>query len=113
MDCLFCKIAAGEIPAKLLYENEFVVAFDDINPQAPQHKLIIPRKHIATLNDLSPEDTVLIGHMAEAAQKMAKHLGIADEGYRFLMNCNRGAGQTVFHIHAHLLGGRQMKWPPG
>ena len=113
MDCLFCKIAAGEIPAKLLYEDDFVVVFDDINPQAPHHKLIIPRKHIATLNDLSGEDAVLIGHMAEAAKKMAKNLGIAEEGYRFLMNCNRGAGQTVFHIHAHLLGGRQMKWPPG
>lgn len=113
MDCLFCKIAAGEIPAKLIYEDEQVVAFDDINPQAPHHKLIIPRKHIATLNDLSSDDNVLVGHMAQTAQKIAKDLGIADEGYRLVMNCNRGAGQTVFHIHAHLLGGRHLSWPPG
>lgn len=113
MDCLFCKIAAGEIPAKLIYEDDYVVAFDDINPQAPHHKLIIPRKHIATLNDVSSEDSALVGHMAITAQKIAKELGIADEGYRLVMNCNRGAGQTVFHIHAHLIGGRHMSWPPG
>lgn len=113
MDCLFCKIATGEIPAKLIYEDELVVAFDDINPQAPHHKLIIPRKHIATLNDLSPTDNALVGHMVQVVQKIANDLGIAENGYRLVMNCNRGAGQTVFHIHAHLLGGRQMVWPPG
>ncbi len=113
MDCLFCKIAAGEIPTKFIYEDDFVVAFDDINPQAPHHKLIIPRKHIATLNDLPMEDNALLGHMVQAAKKIAADLGIANEGYRLVMNCNRGAGQSVFHIHAHLLGGRQMLWPPG
>lgn len=113
MDCLFCKIASGEIPAKLLYEDELVVAFDDIHPKAPHHKLIIPRKHIATLNDVSTADNALVGHMVQVVQKMAKDLGIADEGYRLVMNCNQGAGQSVYHIHAHLLGGRQMTWPPG
>ncbi|HSW70090.1 MAG TPA: histidine triad nucleotide-binding protein [Gammaproteobacteria bacterium] len=113
MDCLFCKIASGEIPAKLIYEDPQVIAFDDINPQAPHHKLIIPRKHIATLNELSVEDNALLGHMVQAAKKIAVELGIAEEGYRLVMNCNSGAGQSVFHIHAHLLGGRQMKWPPG
>jgi len=112
-DCLFCKIATGTIPAKLIFEDDQVVAFDDIHPQAPHHKLIIPRKHIATLNDLSESDNALLGHIVQTAQKIAKQLGIADEGYRLVMNCNRGAGQTVFHIHAHLLGGRQMIWPPG
>ena len=113
MDCLFCKIADGAIPAKIIYRDDQVIAFDDINPQAPQHKLIIPLKHIATINDLSPEDNHLIGHMLQTAKKLAKELNIADEGYRLVMNCNAGAGQTVFHIHAHLLGGRLMMWPPG
>ncbi len=113
MDCLFCKIASGEIPAKLVYSDDLVVAFDDINPQAPQHKLIIPRKHIATLNDLAVEDNALIGHMFQTAKKLAHDLKLADDGYRVVMNCNRGGGQMVYHIHAHLLGGRQMTWPPG
>lgn len=113
MDCLFCKIAAGEIPAKLVYEDDKAVAFDDINPQAPHHTLIIPRKHIATANDILPEDNALIGHLFQVAKKLAGDLGIADEGYRLVMNCNQGAGQTVFHIHAHLLGGRPLSWPPG
>ncbi|HSW93647.1 MAG TPA: histidine triad nucleotide-binding protein [Gammaproteobacteria bacterium] len=113
MDCLFCKIAGGEIPAKLIYEDKDIVAFDDINPQAPHHKLIIPRKHIATLNDLSPDDNALLGQMVQAAKSIANQLEIAETGYRLVMNCNRGAGQSVFHIHAHLLGGRQMLWPPG
>jgi len=111
MDCIFCKIAAGEIPAKLLYEDELVVAFDDINPQAPHHKLIIPRKHIATLNEVLPEDNEILGHMVHAAQQLAQDLGIAKTGYRFLMNCNRDAGQTVFHVHAHLLGGKKLAGP--
>ncbi len=113
MACLFCKIASGEIPANIVYRDELVVAFDDINPQAPQHKLIIPLKHIPTLNDLSPDDNALVGHIAQTAKKLAQELHIADQGYRLVMNCNSGAGQTVFHIHAHLLGGRQMAWPPG
>ena len=113
MDCLFCKVAAGQIPAKIIYRDDVVVAFDDINPQAPQHKLIIPLKHISTLNDLQPEDNELIGHMLQTAKKLAKNSDIADAGYRVVMNCNAGAGQTVFHIHLHLLGGRPMLWPPG
>jgi histidine triad (HIT) family protein len=113
MDCLFCKIIAGEIPAKVIYQDENVVAFDDINPQAPHHKLIIPRKHIATINALEATDNELVGHMVQTAKKLAAELKIADEGYRLVFNCNPGAGQTVFHIHAHLLGGRRMMWPPG
>jgi histidine triad (HIT) family protein len=113
MDCLFCKLASGSIPANIIYRDELVMAFDDINPQAPQHKLIIPLKHIATLNELLPEDNALVGHMVQTAKTLAKELNIADEGYRLVMNCNAHAGQTVFHIHAHLLGGRHMTWPPG
>lgn len=112
-DCLFCKIASGAIPAKIAYQDDQVVAFDDINPQAPYHKVIIPRKHIATLNDANDEDQPLLGHMAKTAANLAKTLNIAESGYRVVMNCNKGAGQTVFHIHFHLLGGRQMTWPPG
>jgi histidine triad (HIT) family protein len=113
MDCLFCKIAKGEIPAKIIYQDDQVVAFDDINPQAPHHKVIIPRKHIATLNDMQSDDCELIGQMAMAATKIAKDLGLAENGYRVVMNCNAAGGQTVFHIHLHLLGGRSMTWPPG
>lgn len=113
MDCLFCKIANSEIPAKIIYQDDKIVVFDDINPQAPVHKIIIPRKHVATLNDLQPEDTTLVGHMIQSAVKLAQELGIAQEGYRLVNNCNAGGGQTVFHIHMHLLGGRQMSWPPG
>lgn len=113
MDCLFCKIAAGDIPADIIYQDDQIVAFSDINPQAPIHKLIIPQKHISTLNDLHDEDGDLIGHMTQSAALLAKQLNVAEEGYRVVFNCNAGAGQTVFHIHLHLLGGRQMKWPPG
>ena len=113
MDCLFCKIAKGEIPANIIYQDEQVIAFDDINPQAVHHKIIIPRKHIATLNDLQDDDKTLIGHITKTAATLAKKIGIADEGYRLVANCNRGAGQTVFHIHFHLLGGRPLGWPPG
>jgi histidine triad (HIT) family protein len=113
LNCLFCKIVAGEIPAKLVYQDDQVAAFDDINPQAPHHKLIIPKQHIATLNELKPEDSNVVGHMVQTAKKLAQELHIADDGYRLVMNCNAGAGQTVFHIHLHLLGGRQMTWPPG
>jgi histidine triad (HIT) family protein len=113
MDCIFCKIAAGTIPTTLIYQDEIVIAFNDLHPQAPIHKLIIPRKHIATLNDLKTEDKALIGHMLYIAKQLASELKIADQGYRTLMNCNDYGGQTVFHLHMHLLGGRIMHWPPG
>jgi histidine triad (HIT) family protein len=113
MDCLFCKIAQGDIPAKIVYRDDFTIAFHDINPQAPHHIIIIPHKHIETLNDLHEDDSELIGYMTETAVKIAKQLNIADEGYRFVINCNANAGQSVFHIHAHLLGGRRLTWPPG
>jgi histidine triad (HIT) family protein len=112
-DCLFCKISAGEIPADIIYETENVVAFRDINPQAPTHALIIPRKHIATINDLTLDDNAEVGKLFLAAAAIARNEGIADDGYRVTMNCNAAAGQTVFHLHLHLLGGRQMTWPPG
>lgn len=112
-ECVFCKIAHGELPAKLVYQDDSVVAFPDMHPKAPQHLLIIPRRHIATLNDLGPEDTLLAGHLLQVAKQLAAQLGIADAGYRVLMNCNEDGGQAVFHIHLHLLGGRVMHWPPG
>jgi len=113
MDCLFCKIAAGEIPAKTVYRDDMVVAFEDINAQAPHHLLIIPQKHIATLNDLHNEDDELVGHIVQTGAMLAKQLNMASEGYRLVFNTNAGAGQSVFHIHAHLLGGRRLNWPPG
>lgn len=113
MDCLFCKIVAREIPATIIHEDEQVIAFRDVNPQAPTHALIIPRRHIATLNDLQGSDSVLIGHMLFTATQIARTEGIEDSGYRVVMNCNEDGGQTVFHIHLHLLGGRAMRWPPG
>jgi histidine triad (HIT) family protein len=112
-DTLFGKIAAGEIPADIVYEDEDVVAFRDIGPQAPTHVLVIPRKPIPTINDLEPEDAELVGKLFLAAKKIAKAEGIADTGYRAVINCNAGAGQTVYHLHLHLLGGRPMQWPPG
>lgn len=113
MDCIFCKISQGEIPAKILFQDDQVVAFADVNPQAPIHHIIIPRRHIATLNDLNESDLPLLGHMIHTAQSLAKEENIAQEGYRIVMNCNGAGGQTVFHIHLHLLGGRMMTWPPG
>ena len=113
MDCLFCKLIAREIPADIVFEDDAVIAFRDIAPQAPTHILIIPKRHISTLNDLSEEDCALVGRLQFTAQKIAKTLGIADEGYRVVMNCNEAGGQTVYHIHMHLLGGREMTWPPG
>ncbi|QLH42724.1 MAG: histidine triad nucleotide-binding protein [Coxiellaceae bacterium] len=112
-DCIFCKIANGEQPATIVYQDDQVVAFDDLYPKAPFHKLIIPRKHINTLNDANENDTKLLGHMMLVAQKMAMQLGIAEPGYRVLMNCNKGGGQVIYHLHLHLLGGRVMNWPPG
>jgi len=113
MDCLFCKIANGQIPANIVYRDDLVMAFDDINPQAPHHKLLIPLKHIATINDLHEEDDELMGYMIQSATMLAKQLNIAQEGYRLVLNCNAAAGQTVFHVHVHILGGRQLSWPPG
>lgn len=110
-DCLFCKMAAGEIKPDVVYEDDSVLAFRDINPQAPVHILIIPKKHIATLNDL--DDSVLAGKMLQTAVMLAKQEGVADNGYRTVFNCNEQGGQEVFHIHLHLLAGRQMSWPPG
>ena len=113
VDCLFCKMVNGEIKPDVVYENEAILAFRDINPQAPVHVLVVPKKHIATLNDLEPEHDVLVGEMYLTAKKVAEKLGIAESGYRTVMNCNEGAGQSVFHLHLHILGGRQMGWPPG
>ena len=113
IDCIFCKIAAGEISADKVYEGEQILAFRDINPQAPIHVLIIPKRHIATLNDLTPGDAELVGGLYLAAKNIATDLGVAESGYRTLVNCNKDAGQDVFHIHLHLLAGRRMRWPPG
>lgn len=112
-DCLFCRIVAGGIPATLVYQDDAVVAFRDINPQAPLHVLIVPRKHIATLNDLAPADDALVGSMFRTAAALAKEHGYDARGYRTVFNTNREAGQTVFHIHLHLLAGRGLTWPPG
>ncbi len=110
-DCLFCKMAAGEIKPDTVYEDNDVLAFRDINPQAPVHLLIIPKTHIATLNDL--DDFALSGKLLQTAILLAKQEGLAEEGYRTVFNCNAKGGQEVFHLHMHILGGRQMKWPPG
>jgi histidine triad (HIT) family protein len=112
-NCIFCKIIAGDIPAKLVYEDELMVVIEDINPQAPHHFLIVPRKHIRTTLDLTTADNELIGHVFQVAGKVAHDVGFADDGFRVVHNCNEGAGQTVWHIHFHLLGGRDMSWPPG
>ena len=111
--CLFCRIVRREIPASLVYEDDQIVAFNDINPQAPTHVLIIPKRHVETLNALEAGDDPLIGAMARVAASIAQDRGIADSGYRTVCNTNRDAGQTVFHIHLHLLGGRALGWPPG
>jgi histidine triad (HIT) family protein len=113
MDCLFCKIIDKTIPADIVYEDDRVIAFRDVAPQAPTHILIIPRQHIATLNDLDASNTELVGHILHTAKTIAAEQGLADDGYRVAMNCNQHGGQTVYHIHLHLLGGRQMQWPPG
>ena len=113
MNCLFCNIAQKKIPATVVYEDKDVIAFKDLNPQAPTHILIVPHKHIATLNDLKPVDAELVGKLVLAAKKIAEEHEHAEGGYRLVLNCNKDAGQTVFHIHCHLLGGRAMHWPPG
>ncbi|HJO04765.1 MAG TPA: histidine triad nucleotide-binding protein [Acidobacteriota bacterium] len=112
-DCLFCRIAAGEVPAKIVLENEQAVAFEDVNPQAPTHILLVPRKHIATLNELQPEDEAVVGRLLTMARDIALARGHAAAGYRTVFNCNADAGQTVFHLHLHMLGGRKLSWPPG
>lgn len=112
-DCLFCKILDKKIPSKPVYEDELVYAFDDINPQAPMHVLIVPKKHIPTLNDVMPEDAKYISAMMQAAKKIAKERGCDEKGYRTVFNVNKDAGQVVFHLHLHVMGGRLFAWPPG
>ena len=113
MSCLFCRIIAGEIPSSKVFEDADLFAFNDINPQAPLHVLIVPKKHIATTNDLTAEDDALLGKLVRRAAAIAKEKGLDQRGYRTLLNCNAEAGQTVFHIHLHLLAGRHLGWPPG
>ena len=112
-DCLFCKMVAGQIKPDSVYEDDEVLAFRDINPQAPLHALVIPKQHITTLNDMRPEDAGLIGKMYLAARQVAQQAGYGESGYRTVVNCNRDAGQSVWHVHLHVLAGRVMHWPPG
>jgi histidine triad (HIT) family protein len=113
MDCLFCKIASKQINARIAFENDRVVAFHDLFPQAPTHVLVIPRTHYSTLNDVPASETALVGELVTTATALAKELGFAEDGYRVVMNCNGDGGQSVYHIHLHLLGGRHLAWPPG
>lgn len=112
-DCLFCRIVRREIPATIVFEDEHLTAFRDVNPQAPMHVLIVPRRHIPSLNDLEAKDDALVGEMIRRAAALARENGHAERGYRTVFNCNPDAGQTVFHIHLHVLGGRPLHWPPG
>ena len=112
-DCLFCKIAAGKLPVNSVLENDELIAFHDIRPQAPTHVLIIPKKHIPTINACDNQDDKLLGRMVLAAKDIAAEAGLSEQGYRLVFNINAGGGQEVYHIHLHLLGGRQMVWPPG
>jgi len=112
-ECLFCKIVARTIPAALVYEDDMVVAFDDINPQAPTHTLVIPRKHVASIAELQDSDVGLLGRLMLAGNTIAKQKGIADAGYRFVVNTGAHGGQSVLHLHLHVLGGRHLAWPPG
>ncbi len=112
-DCLFCKVVAGDIPAERVYESEHVIGFRDINPQAPTHVLFIPKEHIPTINDIDEAHHALVGELFGAAKSVAASEGHAHDGYRVVMNCNEGAGQSVFHIHLHMLAGRRLTWPPG
>lgn len=113
MDCLFCKIIDKTIPSNIVFEDDQVLAFHDIIPQAPEHALVIPKKHIATINDIQEEDALLTGHMILTAKNVAKELELSVNGYRLVFNVNQAGGQEVYHIHLHILGGRQMTWPPG
>ena len=112
-DCLFCRIAKKEIPSKIVREDPDLVAFEDVNPQAPVHILIIPKEHIEKVSDLAERNIEIVGRLVLAAKNIAKEKGIQESGYRIVMNCNRDAGQAVFHLHLHLLGGRKFSWPPG
>jgi histidine triad (HIT) family protein len=111
MECIFCKIIKKEINANILYEDDEIIAFDDVNPKAPVHILIIPKKHIATLNDIHQDDTLLAGKLMKKASDIASDLNIAEAGYRVVMNCNKEGGQEIYHIHLHLLGGKLLTWP--
>ena len=113
MDCLFCKIIAGEVPSTKVYEDEYVYAFLDISPQAPEHVVIVPKEHIASANEINAENSALLAKIFEAVPKVAKERGIAEDGYRVVNNCGVMGGQTVGHLHFHLLGGRNLGWPPG
>ena len=112
-DCLFCRVIAGQVPGAIVHQDDRVVAFRDINPQAPMHVLVVPRRHIASLNDLQPDDDGLVGELIRRGAALAAEQGHAERGYRVVFNTNADAGQTVFHIHLHVLAGRRFKWPPG
>lgn len=112
-DCLFCKIVGKTIPAKIVYEDDQTLAFDDIHPQAPVHTLVIPKRHVASVQDLGESDQPLLARLLLACTKVAKHKGLADPGFRLVANTGRDGGQTVFHLHFHVMGGRHMGWPPG
>ena len=113
MSCLFCGVVEGKIPSRKAYEDERLVAFHDINPQAPTHLLLVPRKHVTSLLDLAPEDESLVGALVSRATELARQLGFAERGFRLVFNCGEDAGYSVHHIHLHLLGGRPLAWPPG
>jgi len=113
MGCLFCDIASGTIPSRRVHDDERCVAFEDIGPQAPTHLLVVPREHLATLNDATEQHEALLGHLLRVASELARNRGLAEDGYRVVVNCGEGAGQSVFHLHLHLLGGRRLGWPPG
>jgi len=112
-DCIFCKIISKEIPAKVVYEDDLILAFDDINPKAPVHTLIIPKKHFSSLNEVTPSQQALLGHIFVKAKEIAGKKGVGESGYRIVLNTGGDSGQDVFHIHFHVLGGRRMAWPPG
>jgi histidine triad (HIT) family protein len=112
-DCIFCRIVAGEIPAKVVHEDEQFLAFEDVSKQAPAHVLVIPKRHVARLTDLTEEDASFVGEWLMVGNRVAAEAGVAGSGYRLVANCNEDGGQTVFHIHLHVLGGRAMTWPPG
>jgi histidine triad (HIT) family protein len=113
MPCLFCEIVAGRIPAKVVFQDDEVMAFHDISPQAPTHTLIIPKKHLTSLVDLTPADDALVGSLVRKARDLAKQAGVAENGFRLVFNCGDDAGYSVYHIHLHLIGGRKLGWPPG
>ncbi|ACX53020.1 histidine triad (HIT) protein [Ammonifex degensii KC4] len=112
-DCVFCRIVRKEIPASIVYEDEEILGFKDINPVAPIHLLFIPKKHIATFFDLAPEDEALIGRLHRAVVQVAREMGLEEQGFRLVANCQRGGGQLIFHLHYHLIAGRPLNWPPG